>query len=184
MSEQTKPTLKELRAEVQRLGITPERVGRQTIQEVVQCARNHEDPMGWLSIYGTPEAMEAVEAEEAAPTETESGDVADGQAEPAEAACELAVDAENEPIEDASASPPAAPRRLPTVKIVVPQADTDLTDCYISGHVDVRMTSRQGVALRRLCLALDAQNVCLANGRRAVTAADAVRWLLEEIGVD
>ncbi len=167
---QTKPTLKELRTEAQRLGIKPD-VGGNSIEELIRLARNQDDPMGWLAIH-------------APPAEPEPDNEQTPPAPPAEAACELAVDAENEPIEDVPASPPAAPRLLPTVEIVVPQAATDLTDCYISCHVDVRMTRRQGVALRRLSLALDAQNVCLANGRRAITAADAVRWLLEQIGVD
>jgi len=171
MSTQTKPTLRELRTEAQRLGIKPD-VGGNSIEELIRLARNQDDPMGWLAIHA-PRA------------EAEPDDEQNPPVPPAEAACELAVDAENEPIEDVSASPPAAPRQLPTVEIVVPQADTDLTGRYVSNHVDVNnMSWRQSVALKRLHLALDAQNAQLANGRRAVTAPDAVRWLLEQIGED
>jgi len=172
MSVTMKPLLRELRAEAQRLGITPEIAGC-SIEELIHMARKQEDPLGWLAIFGSPAARRLAEETEAPP--------------PAEAVCDLSVDEQNEPAEiesdqvvDQQVEQPG-PRFLPSATITVPQLDVDLSDCYVSRHVDVRVSRRQAEVLRRLALALDAKNMLLANGRRAVTAADAVRWLLEEV---
>ena len=55
-------------------------------------------------------------------------------------------------------------------------------DSHVSRHVDSRLTAAQGLALKRLVAGLDASHARLANGRPVVTGAEAMRWLLEQIG--
>jgi len=68
------------------------------------------------------------------------------------------------------------------VTIAVPFSSASLDHCYISTHVDAQLSHQQGLALRRLHLGLDAAGAKLANDRRVASAADAVRWLLEQVG--
>lgn len=48
-------------------------------------------------------------------------------------------------------------------------------------HVEAQLDPRQGAVLRRLFDALDANHVRLANGRYVSTAADCIRWLLDQL---
>lgn len=54
---------------------------------------------------------------------------------------------------------------------------------YRSRHVEVgHMTPDQATALKRLAIGLDQQGARLANGKHIDSNADAVRWLLEQLG--
>lgn len=171
-----KPSLKELRAEAQRLGITPELAGC-SIDELLRTARDTDDPRGYLAIYAPPSESEAEPPPTPAirPAENVAAELdtfRDGVSASGQAAL-------------ADCPRPASPPLVAAVSetsVAVPLADAALEGCYISGHVEVRMSQFQGRTLRRLVLALDARGARLANGRRAVNAADAVRWLLEQIG--
>jgi hypothetical protein len=48
-------------------------------------------------------------------------------------------------------------------------------------HIDVKLTAAQSTALRRITQGLDVRGATLGNGRRVVNAADAVRFVLEQI---
>lgn len=48
-------------------------------------------------------------------------------------------------------------------------------------HVNTKLTVDQTNALRRIADALDRQQATLANGRRVVTPAEALRYLLEQV---
>lgn len=48
-------------------------------------------------------------------------------------------------------------------------------------HVDARLDAIQGDALTRIYRALDRTDARLASGRHVDNAADAVRWLLEQV---
>lgn len=52
---------------------------------------------------------------------------------------------------------------------------------HVRGHVNVQLDVIQRRGLRRLQDGLNHQNLRLRNGRHVGTAADAVRWLMEEI---
>jgi hypothetical protein len=143
----TKLTIKELRTEAQRLGITTELTGG-ALEELLRLARDNEDPLGYLAIHAPPE-----EGKEG------TGDV------PALL-----------PLAHPLAETPE-PR-----KIAVPVARTDLDNCYVSRHVELRMSPPQARTLRCVLLGLDAAGERLLNGRRVASAADALRWLLERIG--
>ena len=151
----TKPTLKDLRAEAQRLGLTAESAGC-PIEELLKTARDADDPLGYLTIYA-PAPIESKPPKPETP--------------PAEEEPEIA--------EDVGAVPVLEPMMA---TITVPLSPSALEGCYISNHVDVRMTIAQATVLRRLHLALDTSEARLANDRHIASTADAVRWLLEEIG--
>jgi len=157
----TKPTFKDLRCEAQRLGITAESLGY-PIDDLVRRARENEDPFAYLAIYAGPAAGET----EAAKASTEP------------------VKSETPEMGLISPIGPIAPIPVPsTVTIAVPFSSASLDHCYISTHVDAQLSHQQGLALRRLHLGLDAAGARLANGRRVATPPDAVRWLLEQVGV-
>jgi len=163
-----KPTLTELRAEAQRLGITEEFTGG-ALEELLRVARDSDDPLGYLAIHAPPAAASpidtAIHAEFRAAAAETATETADSIEEP-----------ETEPIGD-------VPAPLPPLmaSIEVPLTATILDGCYISTHVEVRMSREQGLTLRRLHLALDAQGARLANGHRVIHAPDAVKWLLEQL---
>lgn len=54
-------------------------------------------------------------------------------------------------------------------------------DEYAPRHLDVQLTTRQSIAMQRLFIGLDRDGARLLNDRRVVTAADAIRWLLEQV---
>jgi hypothetical protein len=150
-------TLKELRAEAQRLGITADSAG-QPIDELLRAARDSEDPLGYLAIYAP------------------SGGAAAGEKQH-ESETDLIID---EPIGDVSA--PIVLAKITTLAINVPVIDADMDHVYLRRHIDARLTHRQAQNLRRLFLALDADGLRLDNKRPIVHAADAIRWLLEQLG--
>ena len=157
----TKPTFKDLRAEVERLGITPDLAGC-PIDELVRRARENEDPLGYLAIHAPePPATAAVD----------TGPYSD--------------EAETEPIGDVPAplpGPPAGEAPIVVVSLTAPISGASLETCYISRHADVRLSLDQGLMLRRLYAALDQTGLRLANGRRVANPPDAIRWLLEQLG--
>jgi hypothetical protein len=161
-----KPTIRELRAEAQRLGITAESAGC-SVEELIRAARSSDDPLGYLAIYAP--SGEDVDVSEDSPTPH---------------APSPQIPAAAEPIGDVPAPlpPPVEPAKIKTVVIEVPLVDADLAEAYLSRHVEARLSRDQAENLRKLFLALDAGGARLANGRRVIRAADALKWLLEQIG--
>lgn len=70
---------------------------------------------------------------------------------------------------------------LQTVPLAVPLAPLDETVCII-GHVEAQLSRTQRRTLRRIFDGLDQSGSRLANGRRVGSAADAVRWMIEQVG--
>jgi hypothetical protein len=155
-----KPTLKDLRAEAQRLGITTDSAGC-SLHELVSTAREHDDPFGFLAIHAPGDAIAA----EPAPKIVDAHD-RDEQAEP--------VAAPPEPL--------PGPAGVRSVSVAVPLSEATLEGCYVSTHVEVRMSRAQGELVRRLHLALQAQQARVASGGLVRTPPDAIRWLLERLG--
>ena len=54
---------------------------------------------------------------------------------------------------------------------------------HVSNHADCKLDRNQATTLRRIQNELDRSGAKLANGRRVVTGPDALRWILEQIGV-
>ena len=71
-------------------------------------------------------------------------------------------------------------RLVKTVVVLCPVGDLD-SGHYVSRHVEVQLNHEQSTALKRLFHGLEAAAAKLASGRSVVTAADAVRWLLERV---
>ena len=167
---QPKPTIKDLRAEAQRLGITAESLGY-PVDDLVRRARENEDPLAYLAIYASPAAAE---------TEAAKGETTEmGVISPIGPIGPIA----GEPLAEPPLPPPNLLTPVPsTVTIAVPFSSASLDHCYISTHVDAQLSHQQGLALRRLHLGLDAAGARLANGRRVATPPDAVRWMLEQVG--
>ncbi len=181
-----KPTLRDLRAEAKRLGITPESAGG-PIEDLLRRAQENEDSLGFLAIHAPPEAMPA----EAEPAPMEVGQVGIKMMDDSagmEAAMEDAADRSDrlaQFLAGAKNSPKPDHERpvvtIATVTVTLPCAAEPIRDCYVGRHADVRMNRAQAEALRRLQLGLDARGDRLASGKRVITTADAVRWLLEQI---
>jgi hypothetical protein len=55
---------------------------------------------------------------------------------------------------------------------------------FVSRHVDVQLKGAQARAMRRLFEGLLDQGAKLANGRRVASPADAIRYVLEQLGTD
>ena len=77
------------------------------------------------------------------------------------------------------------PAEIPTALIECPLAELS-GDGYFanpdSGHVAARLDRRQALALNRLYRGLDQTGARMANEKRIFSRADAVRWLLEQLG--
>ncbi len=56
-----------------------------------------------------------------------------------------------------------------------------LPHAYRSTHIDVHLDQRQAEGLRRLYDGLDRTGAKLSNGRHVQSAADAVKWLLDQV---
>lgn len=73
----------------------------------------------------------------------------------------------------------------PVVQIEIPIGPVPPTGDgapYLTNHVEAgKLTQRQRVGLSRLVNGLDQAGCRLTDGRRVVTSADAVRWLLERL---
>jgi hypothetical protein len=172
----TKPTIRELRAEAQRMGITAESCGN-AVEELLRLARDNEDPLGYLAIHAPSPPQP--------PLETEIT-----QTDPCPLTPDPSLDVICEPIGDVPAPLPVGKQEIspqspipnPCV-LTVPVARPDLDNCYISRHCEVRLSPQQARTLRCVLLGLDAAGERLSNGRRVATPADALRWLLEKIGI-
>lgn len=68
------------------------------------------------------------------------------------------------------------------VAMAVPLAEAR-PEVYCRRHVDARLNHSQATTLQRIQLALDAKQARTADGRRVISPADALKWLLEEIGM-
>jgi hypothetical protein len=198
MTAATKTTLREMRAEVQRLGITVESAGK-PIEELLQEAREADDPLGYLAIHapsgdqaehsqpsdphgesplaaGLAAAAEGQAArEEINRTFVIGGSTGDGQQPTPSTACEE----ESEPIGDVPAPLPANVRRSVSIEIPISGVTTD--GMYISCHLDMRLSRRQAETLRRIEFALQENDAKQQNGRGINSQADAVRWLLDRL---
>jgi len=159
----SKPSIRELRAEAQRLGITTKSAGG-SIEELLREARENEDPLGYLAIHAP------------------SGDVPSSQT----VVDETPEADESEPIGDVSAPIPESsvvePPVIRDVSLTVPLCDASFDRCYISTHTEVRLSREQGITLRRLHFALDATGARLSNNRRVIHLADAIKWMIEQVG--
>lgn len=89
-----------------------------------------------------------------------------------------------EPAGDAPTAPeePAAEpiAREITVSFALPVSQAPVTG-YCSRHIDIRLSGPQAEALRRLQDGLDGTGKRLANGKRVVNNADAIRYVLEQL---
>lgn len=83
-----------------------------------------------------------------------------------EAGPELADDSAVESLETKTVEIPLAP--LPP-------------DGFTSRHADARLNLPQAQSLRRLRIALEADNRTLASGKRINGQADCIRWILEQL---
>jgi len=188
-----KPTLEDLRGEARRLGIDEEFTGG-ALDELLSVARDHDDPLGYLAIHAPagPPAKIGEASDESDGIDDDPMTFCDVCREEAAAARAnfgaLALDAgpteessEHEPIGDVPAPLPIADT---TAALYVPLAAAKLENCYIGTHVEARLSHDQALTLRRVHLALDARGARLANGRRVIHVADAVKWLLEQIAAD
>jgi len=77
-------------------------------------------------------------------------------------------------------APELAAPALATVLIEAP-FDPDATLIDWCAHLDIKLTREQTNALRRLVHGLDRRQATLDNGRRVVSPADGVRYLLEAV---
>lgn len=69
----------------------------------------------------------------------------------------------------------------PLIEVAVPIADFPI-GAYVTRHVEVQLDERQATTLKRLLAGLDRAGRRLANQRRVQSHADALKWLLEELG--
>jgi len=81
------------------------------------------------------------------------------------------------------AAPAAATPALRTVEasLALPLRDVPEED-YCARHIDTRLDLPQAVALARLFRGLDEAGARLASGRYVKSQADAVRYVLEQLG--
>jgi hypothetical protein len=93
-----------------------------------------------------------------------------------------AVKKANKPFVAAEREPTTSPPELPTsITIEVPLGKLD--EGYLSRHVDARLTSQlQCESLRRLVKGLRQAGEKLEDGKQVTSYADAVKWLLEQVG--
>lgn len=103
---------------------------------------------------------------------------------PEETADSFALLAGDDEVPAASAAPAKAegPHELRTVSIDVPLRIPP-TPRYAARHVEVQLDNGQAQTLRSLLDAVDERGERLQSGRRVVSAADALRWLLERVGL-
>lgn len=71
-------------------------------------------------------------------------------------------------------------RRIQTAIVRVPLGE--IGPGYRSRHIETYLTPDQTETMQRLVVALRDRRTTTANGREIRSAADAVRWLLEQIG--
>lgn len=94
---------------------------------------------------------------------------------PRDAASELpAID---EPVE----TPAAAAAAVARVDLPLGEVPPGV---FVSRHVEVQLSREQARAMRRLYEGLMNTNARLASGRRVKSPADAVRFILEQLGTD
>ena len=151
-----RPTLKQLRAAIKRLGITKEGAG-QPIDSLLARARVDEDPLGFLATFASGEP-----AKEKEPPPDENAKVD-----------------EPPPAEDAKVPLDCL---FDSVEIHVPIAPVE-PGTYVGRnfHVDVHLDDEQAAAFRGLQNALDAGGQKLSNGRRVDSRGNVIRWIVEQI---
>jgi hypothetical protein len=71
-------------------------------------------------------------------------------------------------------------RRVETMELAVPLGE--IGPGYCSPHVQVFLDASQAETMQRLVVGLRDRRETTTNGREVRSAADAVRWLLEQIG--
>lgn len=186
MTTALRPTVKQLRAEIESVGITEEMAGM-PIDDLIRLAREQEEPSQYL-VDMKKEYLEKTAAAAASPPPpevlAEQRMEAEGGA-PVEAAADAAP---SEQVFNAVPPPAAAEplRRFESGRIAVPVGEIpeDLArqgKFFISRHLEVQLTFEQAANLRRIAQGLDAAGEKLANGKHVVRNGDAVRWMLEHL---
>ena len=80
----------------------------------------------------------------------------------------------------AIATIPFPAEEIGRIEISAPLAEMP-EGAYAQRHIDAQLNRQQALALRRLVLGLDLTDARLANYRRVISGADAIRWLLERM---
>lgn len=170
MTPAERPTVKKIRAEIERLAITEQSAGC-SIDELIRQARENDDPLAFLSTYVDP----AAEPSRQPASETQgTGDSGQGTGKQGTGF---------------AAAPPIEPepqREFAHCTISAPLGELPMEQVragkyYVSRHLEVQLSGEQAIALRRIVLGLDGQRAKLRNGKRVFKGADAIRWLLEQI---
>jgi hypothetical protein len=162
-----KPTDKAIRQQITHLGITPEVAGR-SIDQIVREAREQSDPFAWLEVLSLTGG---------GATATQDADVS----ESADAGVGAGTE-DGATIEQETVQPEAEKKaRVRTLALKVPRSDRSFARCYISDHVETRLTRDEGLALRALLDGLQERGEKLADGSAVKTAPKAIRWLLQQI---
>ena len=184
-----RPTIKKIRAEIERLGITEESAGC-SIDELIRQAREAEDPLAFVALSASPGTSRPETPSNATEEKGPSADQA-AETERMENEGGMAAPEETPPEPfDAPALPAEASedlRRFELRRIDVPVAGIPVDQVregkyHISRHLEVNQLSlEQGIALRSITLGLDAQGAELKNKKWVTKPADAIRWLLERL---
>ena len=152
-----RPTVKQVRAEIERLGVTEDLAGM-SIEDLIRTAREREDPLAFVAALKT----------ETAASESESP-TAEFPIESAPPAADPAGEEENyddrtppEPF-DSTVLPSAAAeeRRYVTAALEIPLGELPMDQVrarkfHIARHLEVQLGFEQAVALRRLVAGLEA----------------------------
>lgn len=83
-------------------------------------------------------------------------------------------------------APNFVPKPAPTAELPIKRLSFELPLAQFRpevrqfSHVEARLTPAQGRVLRRLFDALDRDHLRMANGQHVASAADCVRWLLDQ----
>lgn len=101
---------------------------------------------------------------------------------------DLPNDIIGEPISNEPAEAAESAGATNTSEAVEPQSATveiplgELHDGYLSNHVEARLDDKQRRNMRRMLHGLRQRGTVMANGRFVETNADAIRWMLEQLG--
>jgi hypothetical protein len=200
-----RPTVKELRTEIERRGITDDSAGC-SIEELIRKARATDDPSDFLEKFlltkesrePNPSAANIAQGfapeTKTVPDETIPPADETPETESPEKAAEnetLAEQLEKDRFENEGAPPiaeePEPARTIGVGEITVPLGDLPMDQVeagkiHVSRHLEVQLSAKEAVALRRITLGLDQSGEKIpSTGKRVVKAGDAIRWMLEKL---
>ena len=187
MSNGQQFSLKRLREEAARLGITDDTAGG-TVEDLVRKARDQDDPIGFLIIHAPSDVVNTDENEPAQAEHTDS--VMDhitnnnpDEVKPIENVDEAVNVFMNigSPLNSIPISASEEPPQIVEVCITVPLAYDGPFDGFLGRHVELRLDMEQANKLRRLQVALDALDERLANGRHVSNRSDAIKWIIDKL---